>query len=352
MGIFIFFIKNQIFLYYPLLFINQVILNIILSIQLLFRIKIIKRRHIANLITNINNKVYYFIKQAIIIIIEGFLIFFSKHQHLGYNLAFYLINIFQYVIIIISIVISFIISNKYKKLISFRKSFNNKINIFTEDKKYEINRKKVLVVIGHYFYKNICDLLLNIPNLLMISNTKFNQSFINILNRKNENTSTFYLDLHYYLSMFFGFLYLYIFCIMLLNVDYFNNGVVEKILNILFCVKYFHFYFGNSKKSDNSNIFYLNNSRSDKSNRNSFFQDESEYDDINKNINKSSSVSTRGVNSSFSDDSSDEEKEDKKTKIQYEYSPFNFFIIYKLLYIYFKMNKDIFLELEKNAILI
>ena len=344
--------KNQIFLYYPLLYSNQAILNIFFSIQLLFKINKIKNKSISNLSLNLNSKLYYFIKHAIIIIFEVFLIFFLKYK-LSNNdnyLIFNCINIFQSIIIIISISISFIVSNKYKKFINFRKSLDNKNNIIIEEKKYENNRKRILVVIQHYFYKNICDFFLNFPNLIIITNTKFRQAFIDIFKKNinnNINTSNFYLDLYFYLNMFFGFLYLYIFCILLLNIDYFNNGSIEKILNVLFCVKSFHFYFGNGKKMRNSNNSYLKNIKIDKINYNSYFKDDSEYDNIN-NVNESFSDSTNDVITS-SDDSSDEEKRvNKKVEIQYEYSPFNFFIIYKLLYIYFKFNKDIYLELEKN----
>ena len=78
----------------------------------------------------------------------------------------------------------------------------------------------------------------------------------------------------------------------------------------------------------------------DKNYFNSYFKDESEPENNNTTLlHESFSISSNVINSP-SEDSSEEEtnidKNNKNSALKYEYSPCNFFIIYKLLYLYFK----------------
>lgn len=129
----------------------------------------------------------------------------------------------------------------------------------------------------------------------------------------NENKTEYlflsfsYFDLYFYLNLFFGILYLYIFGIMLLNIDYYNNGYFEKIINILFCVKKFYFYYGNGKNTKNTINYYIKNKKIDKYNFNSYFKDDSEYENIIPIINETYSDSNFDINSNSSEDSSNQQ---------------------------------------------
>ena len=340
-------IENKIFLYFPLFYSNQFILNILLSMQLIYKIKKTKKKIIPNLNSDIHNILFYFIKQFFIMLIEGAFIFYFKYK---VNKTFYLISIFHSSLILFSIIMSFIVSKTYKNFLYYNKSFD--CHHVLQQKQYTHNRQNILVSIEHYFYKNICDILLNFPCIILYSNTKLRTNFRNVLNdNENENdkflTMT-YLDLYFYLIALFGILYLYIFGIMLLNLDYLISGYTEKILNILFCIKKYHFYFGQGKNTKHNIIF----NRNFKKEYISYLNEASTNKNSPKILNNSSSYSESddGINSSSSD--SDSEKEvneflEEKNMIKYEYSPCNFFIIYKLLYLYYKINKNTFLELEK-----
>ena len=344
-------IKNKLFLYYPLIYANQSILNIISSFQLLCKISKVKNIQSSNSKDNTYNIFSYFLKQIITILIDGFIIFSLEYKFKDF--IFYCIVIFQVSLMIISIILFFILSKKYKNFLYFKKSFNK--NNINDEKKYEISRQKILATIEHYLYKNICDFLINFPSLIMPTNSNFFNNYKNFLNNNVSYNIIFnisYFDLYYYLNMFFGLLYLYIFGIMLLNVDYYNNGYIEKIINFLFCTKKFHFYFGIGKNIKKMNPLYFQNIKIDKNNYNSYFKDESDNENNNTTfLNESFSNSSNEINSSenSSEEESNEDKNNKESAIKYEYSPCNFFIIYKLLYLYFKTNKKIFLELEKSA---
>jgi hypothetical protein len=298
-------------------------------------------------------------KQSFIIIIEGAAIFYLNYHEYSNNFIFYIINIFRASLLLISIIMSFIISKKCKYLRNYHKSFDGH-NII-EQKKYENNRRKLIMIIEHYLYKCICDFILNLPSIIFHSNKKFVNIITNILNnntKADENilfSSKFLYDSYYYLNMFFGFLYLYIFGIMLLNIDYNSEGYVETILNIFFCTKKYNFYFGNDKTNKNIKDLYNKNVIIDKSIYNSYFQNEFDTD-MTKNIKDTFLDTYYGIDNSFNEEDeedseeSKESSEDKNDKniLQYEYSPCNFYFIYKLLYLYFKLNKYFYLELEKN----
>ena len=344
-------IKNKIFLYFPLVYSNQSILNIILSIQLLFKIEKIKKQLISNINSARYNIIfYYFIKNFIILLFESAIIFYLKYKIFNSNKIFYFLWIFQSSLTITSIIMFFFVSKKYKTFLYYSKSFDN--NKIMEQKKYENNKQCLLASIEQYCYKNICDILLNFPCILLYTNTKFRKNYNRVLNESSNENNNIYFDLYYYLIIFFGILYLYIFGIMLLHLDYLTNEYKEKLLNILFCIKKFHFYFGKGKMIKNINIIFNKNFNEDKVNYNSYFKEVSDYKDTTQIINDSFSYSesnSSGINSS-SESSTEEERGNlfkEENRLDYEYSPCNYFIIFKLLYLYYKINKNVFLDLER-----
>ena len=55
-------ITKEIFLFHPLLYTNQIILDILFTIQLLIKLKNVKiRRQVSNIIISIYNSCYYFL---------------------------------------------------------------------------------------------------------------------------------------------------------------------------------------------------------------------------------------------------------------------------------------------------
>ena len=345
-------ITKEIFLYQPLFYTNQIILDILFTIHLLIKLKEVrKKRQVSNIIS-IYNSCYYFIKHFIIIIIESSIIFYLKIKNKlsDNNIIFNSISIIQAVLIFFSFIMTFILSKNYKNFINYKRSFDYNNNF--EQQKYERNRQKIIMAIEHFLYKNICDIIINMPSVLFHSNTNFIEHFKNFLNN-GESESDYYYDIYYYFNIVFGLLYLYLFGIMLLNIDYINDSFIEKILNFLFCVKKYNFYFGSGKNIKYMRNLYDKDKKIDKLNYNSYFKDDSEYEDIEPIINETFSESTNKIESSSEDSSEEEKIKEEKISIKnnvlkYEYSPCNFFIIYKLLNLYFKINKNFFQELENN----
>jgi len=358
----IIFIKDQIFLYYPLIFANQFILNIFYSVQLLFAINNSRKKANPNEISCIYNIPYYFIKKISIIIIELPSFFYIKKRFEDDIQISHFISAFQISLIIICVIMNFVMSKQYKIFVDYRKGFDSHNNI--DQKKFDINKDKILMISQHYFYKNICDILLNFPCVIFHTQTKFINEIKNIFDKINtgeNNTSNLisYVDLYYYSTIFFGVLYLYLFGIMLLNIDFNMIGYIEKIFNIIFCVKNYNFYLGNGKNKKINQKLYNKKNRIDRINFNSYFKDDSDIDiklsEINESISESSSEEESSEESSEESQENTKNKNKSKDKdnnikgsLKYEYSDCNFFIIYKLLYLYFKTNKNIYLELDKK----
>ena len=358
----IIFIKDQIFLYYPLIFANQFILNIFYSVQLLFAINNSRKKANPNEISCIYNIPYYFIKKISIIIIELPSFFYIKKRFEDDIQISHFISAFQISLIIICVIMNFVMSKQYKIFVDYRKGFDSHNNI--DQKKFDINKDKILMISQHYFYKNICDILLNFPCVIFHTQTKFINEIKNIFDKINtgeNNTSNLisYVDLYYYSTIFFGVLYLYLFGIMLLNIDFNMIGYIEKIFNIIFCVKNYNFYLGNGKNKKINQKLYNKKNRIDRINFNSYFKDDSDIDiklsEINESISESSSEEESSKESSEESQENTKNKNKSKDKdnnikgsLKYEYSDCNFFIIYKLLYLYFKTNKNIYLELDKK----
>ena len=355
----IIFIKDQIFLYYPLIFANQFILNIFYSMQLLFAINNSKKKTNSNEVNCIYNFPYYFIKQISIIIIEVAFFFYIKNKFDDIKIS-YFISAFQISLMIICAIMYFVISKKYKNFLDYIKGFDSHNNI--EQKKFDYNKDKILMISQHYFYKNICDILLNFPCIIFHTQTKFINEIKVIFGEdkteeKYSSNLISYMDLYYYSTICFGILYLYLFGIMLLNIDFNMIGYIEKIFDILFCVKNYNFYLGNGKNIKNNQKLYNKKNQIDKINFNSYFKDDSDIDikisNINETISESSSDLESSEESSEEDEKIDKNKNkdkdnNKKDSLKFEYSECNFFIIYKLLYLYFKTNKNIYLELDKK----
>ena len=351
--------------YFPLFFLSNFIMNIIISFQIIVKIKkmkisqnekydiskmnkFINKINIMSHYTLIRHMIYLFI----IYLLDILIILIDKYKQKEYK---YIIKVFQISLWIVTLIIMLIISNQNKSLIGHQIFFKNNI----VEKIYNNNKIKLITSSEHLLYKYICDLLLNIPSFIKIF---FNQD------------SESYKVNYFYSTMFAGFLYLYFFGIMLLSVDSTNFKVLPCILKFLFCAKKYNFYFGDGKKlitkifePDNTNIYnynnYFNNLKQ--------FTNEEDYinklnglsdysggqSSLNSMVGKSDlkSINTKGQNINLTKTQSElidekiKELEYEKIKKEKEFSPCNFFIIFKLMYLYFNFNIKVYQNIKKST---
>ena len=357
--------------FFPLLFESNFIIDILLSIQLLIKIRKMKKIKLKYLDLIKMNK---FIEK--LDILSNYKII----QHLTLLLISYLINIFiiiisdyaidkekknlfiklfQIILFVLTITIMLFLSNRNKTLISHQIFFENNVI----EKLYNSNRIKLVASSEHLMNKFIFDLLINIPCITKIF----------------YNSSYSYKLTYYYSIIFSGFLYLFFFGIMLLYIDSTNFTLLPCPLKFLFCTKHFNFYFGDGKKilirmfsPDNIDIFnynvYFNKSK--------MFTSQEDFINKLNGINGYSETTISSifegndlVNNSFEDnefinthlnmsesidqtkkiDEKIKEMEKQKIKKETEYGPCNFFIIYKLLYLYYNSNIEVYNKIKKKA---
>ena len=357
--------------FFPLLFESNFIIDILLSIQLLIKIRKMKKIKLKYLDLIKMNK---FIEK--LDILSNYKII----QHLTLLLISYLINIFiiiisdyaidkekknlfiklfQIILFVLTITIMLFLSNRNKTLISHQIFFENNVI----EKLYNSNRIKLVASSEHLMNKFIFDLLINIPCITKIF----------------YNSSYSYKLTYYYSIIFSGFLYLFFFGIMLLYIDSTNFTLLPCPLKFLFCTKHFNFYFGDGKKilirmfsPDNIDIFnynvYFNKSK--------MFTSQEDFINKLNGINGYSETTISSifegndlVNNSFEDnefinthlnmsesidqtkkiDEKIKEMEKQKIKKETEYGPCNFFIIYKLLYLYYNSNIEVYNKIKKKS---
>ena len=352
--------------YFPFIFSTNFIIDIMVSFHLLLKInkiKIIKNKYygiteIHNFFKKINIMSHYTIIHHLILLlityIINIIIIISKNI---IDKDFY-IYLYQIFLLITTGIFMLILSNRNKSLIGIQIFFKNNV----VEKIYNNNKMKLIASIEHLLYKFINDLLLYIPYILKI-----------FYNDKQK-----YYYYHYFYSiMFTGFLYLFFFGEMLLFIDRTNYTLLPCVLKFLFFTKCFNFYFGDGKKiitqflkKDNTDIFnyniYFNKSRMfntqedlinqlngingySKTNISSIYDiTETMNEDNDKNneiINQVKTIET--ITQSQIKNIDEKLKEKQKQKI--EYSPCNFFIIFKLIYLYFNSNINVYEKAKKNA---
>ena len=368
---------NKLLFYYdqffPFLFQSNFIIDILIGFQLLFTIKkmkIKKHKHYNNIIKmnkflqnlDIMNH-YKFISHFIILLItytlDIIIILIFDYIIIKENKIMY-INLFQISIILFSFIFMLILSDRNKSLIEQLIFFENNV----VEKLYNNNRTKLVASCEHLLTKYIFDLILNIPSIIKI--------FF------NPSTDLFKIS-YYYSIIFSGFLYLFFFGVMLLSIDSTNFTLLPCVLKFLFCTKHFNFYFGDGKKiitkifePDNIDIFNYNTyfnvskiftSQEDFINKlngiNGYSETtissiQEENNTINDFIEENSftqSNMTETIDHSQTRKINEKIKEMEKQKIkkEREYGPCNFFIIYKLIYLYFSSNIDVYRKRKKSA---
>ena len=264
--------------YFPFFFGTNFIMDIILSLDLLIKIKKIKIKnnkgkkfniaYMNKFIKNINILSHYrviphLIIMTLIYIFESLIIFLIEFKLEDYKNL--LIKLYQIILFILTLGIMAYLSNQNKNLIGHQVFFKNNI----VEAIYNNNKLKLIVCIEHLIYKYFCDLILIIP------------SFIQIFYKSDSNSiSTLYKFSYFYSTLLAGFIYLFSFGVMLLSEERSNTSILPFILKFLFCLKNFNFYFGDGKKliskvleSDETNIYNYNSCF----NQSKLFKNEEEF---------------------------------------------------------------------------
>ena len=364
--------------YFPILFSSNFIVDIMLSIHLL--LKILKIKKIKNKYYSIKDirkyfkkanimSHYKFIHHLFILLftyILNILIIFtieSKIIEIDEELRNLFINLYPIFLLLITIIFILILSNRNKSLIGYQIFLKNNV----VEKIYNNNKIKLIASIENLLYKFINDLLLNIPLIVKIF--------------YDYNSYKIY---YFYSIMFTGFLYVFFFGVMLLSVDSLNYTLLPCITKILFFTRHFNFYFGDGKrivtkmlKQDNTDIYnyniYFNKSRMintqediinqlnginiysqttissmyDVSESSTDNFDVKQYD--NNVIAQIRTIETSTQNKDKVTDEKLKEIEKKLIKKEAEYGPCNFFIIFKLIYLYFNSNIKVYEKAKKKA---
>ena len=335
--------------FFPLLYESNFIIDMLLSIQLLIKIKKMKINKIKHFDLIKMNKfiekvdimcnykiIHHLIVLLISYLINIFIIIITDYMIEKKNLF---IKLFQIILFVLTIIIMLILSNRNKTLISHQIFFGNNV----VEKLFNNNKIKLVAASEHLMNKFIFDLLLNIPYIARL----FPYPSLNS-----------YKLPYYYSIIFSGFLYLFFFGIMLLYIDSTNFILLPCTLKFLFCTKHFNFYFGEGKKilirmfsPDNIDIFNYNRYF----NKSKMFTSQEDFINKLNGINGYSETTISSifdgndlVNDSLEDndflnsqlnmsesldqakkiDEKVKEIEKQKIKKETEYGPCNFFIIY------------------------
>ena len=353
--------------YFPLFFVSNFIMDIILSFNLFSKLKKIKINkgkkfnifYMHTFIKKINIMNHYRVIPHLIILaliyLFDSLIIFLLENIVEENKRFLLIDLYQIALFIMALGIIIFLSIENKSLIGHQVFFKNNI----VETIYNNNKAKLVACSEHLMYKYICDLILIIPSFVQI--------FYN-------SDSEYYKNSYFYSTMLAGFIYLFSFGAMLLSVESANFSMLPCILKFLFCLKHFNFYFGDGKKliskilePDDTNIYNYNlyfnqskifNNEEEIINKLNGINDYSgDQSTISSVIGKSDSKSYNTIKQNISEsktqsdllDEKIRELEKEKIKKEKEYSPCNFFIIFKLMYLYYNSNIKVFQNIKKAS---
>ena len=295
------FLYRELLIYFPLFISNNFSLNIINTLLILINRKIAKNK-LYNLYQHIFN-------HFILFIIDTLFIFFLVKTFDIPTISL-LINFVQLFLFTIHIITILFLSKFYKNILYSKK--NAKRNI-------------MIKAIHHLFFKSICDIILNLPSILKCLNKKIHLSILEPTednNLDNADDYELYFNVYYFSNIFFAFAYFCIFCVILMGINSEFNFPVNKIMYYLFCFKNYSFY---SKKTKKTRV------------------------DIPEKITNSTlSNKTNNTKYPFYLKSTFTSLLPGNDLGDYEYTPCNFFIIFKLLNLYYKKNKNSYLNLEED----
>ena len=339
----------------PIIFSGNFLMNIYLSIYLIYFIYKLKKIQINDIYPNdlinfidkndpmgIYSIISHFVLNIIFLLIEGSLItlFFSKiclSKH---------INLIQVILCIFQILFIQILHSKYIEL-SSKNIYSHNIS---NEKIYNITKQKILILSDHLINKSIYDIILNIPTMIRFS---MDCSFLKV---ENDNINEkFTMMCHFIFDIFFSYIYLILFGSMLLRIDKNNKVSVTILMKMIYFLCWFKSIMGikNDDKKlfkpiiiDNKKNSILDNMNSD----NDSYLNEKEEHLLKTIINNNLNLDFNNDDEDFSQSEILNKKIFEKViyKSEKEYLPSSIFIIYKLLFLYFKSNINVYKYVEKT----
>lgn len=289
------------------------------------------------------------------IALNGFAFFILyEYNELLYQFI-YLISLFGLELLLVAI-----LSHKYNRFMRENYFCQSMIN----EKIFNKTKKKIFVITEHLLYKTVFDKILLIPYIFYyILNRIDNKTVLNDSEISQTVIIIIYNSLFYLYILFFGSL--------ILTIDYQNKIVIPKGMYYLFLLPFFKYQF-NTKKNNHIQLFNpitinLNNvtrlNSIDESAILTAHQDPDSSSNSKTQVNK---VKIRSKSDSFVDSflsvqsnnyglNKDEYTKMKKNhleeiyKVEKEFLPCNFYIIFKIIYLFFKSNEKIYLKVEKSV---
>lgn len=352
------YIQDAIHSFHFLLMINFVS-NIFNSMNIFIKINKVDRMTIKNKASNeVSNQLkainipgiydlsyhFYIYFFSLIICVGLWLLFEKLLKILEYS------NALQGCACLLQLILSVAVRICFKNSLSKAKfSENFKSEIF-----FGMTKKQLNIIIEHFFFKCTFDLILNFSTLLRFA----------ICYNEFEELGFDFLSIIIY-NILFGSL--------LLTIDKHNSVPIPKYFNKIYCLKIFRFKFSNKK--DDSKLYqsvdetidfyskdetpiedsYLNYN----SETSSYQIGEIEGQESIEALNGSSNINFECYQNQKSHQSNEESKsnyfpvlrefEGGKVLKEKDYLPCNFYILFKLLYLFFKKNEKVYLKLEKTA---
>ena len=337
---------------------SHFIVNVINAVCLLYQMHSLKKVDLKSVITEefilITNRIdptklynncthftIYIISFSISLCVHTFFGYSSEKDNLLFKYSdknnYYIIGLIVFEFIVIKI-----LSSRYNHFVSENYFCSSMIN----EKIFNKTKKKLFVMTEHLLYKAIFDVIPNIPFLFVFISP--------------ETKNSYFLPLKYfmfYLSMiFFGSL--------ILTIDSKNNVAIPRGMFYLYFLPCFKYQF-NTKQNDEGifkpikvNLNSLqNNLTLDESNMLFSVKDQVSNTNTNTNTNNQNnpnvSVSSNAIsNSSSSKDELIRLRRDTIKDIfknEKEYLPCNFYVVFKIMYLFYKSNEKVFSNVEKSV---
>ena len=340
----------------PIFFSGNFLMNILLSIYLIkfiFKLKKIQINDIfpidlinfidKNDVMGIYSIVFHLIMKLLIIFIEALIIFFIFFK---FDLDLIFINLGQGILFLFQFIFIKFLYSKYLQF-SSKNIYSNNIS---NEKIYNITKQKILILSEHLINKSIYDIILNIPTMIRFS---MDISFLKINKFDNENEK-FIMMCHFIFDIFFSYIYIILLGSMLLRIDKNNKISITQLMKKLYFLCWFKSIMG--IKNENKKLFkpiiidYNKNSILDNINS----DDDSYLNEKEQHL--LNAIIKNNLNLDFNNEKEDviqsnfiNKKIFEKVfyKNEKEYLPSNIFIIYKLLFLYFKSNINVYKNIEK-----
>ena len=331
------------------IFISLSLINLILKL-LNIQIKDMNPIELINFIDKIDvigiySIIPHFFKIILILIFEvGTIIIIMKFKNGINNNSINIINLIQVIFCLIQFILMKILFSKYKKL----KTKNLYSNNISNEKIYNITKQKLIIISEHLINKSIYDIILNIPTIIKFSI------------EKSDSKEKFSYLMDYIFEIFFAYIYFILLGSMLLRTDKNNKIPVPKLMRFLYYLHWFKIIMGLKNNNvklfkpiliDNRKNSVLENFNSDDD---TYLNEKEEHlfhaiIENNLNLNLNDNENNNNLKKDFK--ISEFLKKSILEKIIYEsekeYLPCNFFIIYKLLFLFYKSNLNVYRKVEK-----